>query len=241
MSGSLLEEKMNPFRISMLIFLGALLLAGVIKLFQEISQKSIPLIALIFTFLGIILSIGTFLLVNFRRGLSHFFMIELGRRMTAIPTHDDYIFLLQFVVTGLLFSLIFSVHWYVYAGLSRYIKSNTLSGIFGVIILVGDAYIRIQSVFFAKHSTDPIAIALIPVIIGGPALIAYSLIGFWGSKTRRDHPSKKSSNNIGTERTTIGNKKRCTNCGTDIKTTDKFCMKCGKQIAKDAVLGTQTK
>jgi hypothetical protein len=232
---------MNPFRISMLICLGALLLAGALKLFQEISRKSIPRIALIFTFLGITLSIGTFLLVNFRRGLSYFFMIELGRKMTAIPTHDDYIFLLQFVVGGLLFSLIFSIHWYVYAGLSRYIKSITLTGIFGVIILIGDAYIRIQSVFFAKHSTDPIAIAFIPVIIGGPALIVYSLLGFRGSKTRRVPPAITNSNNSGTARTTIGDKKRCTNCGADIKTIDKFCMMCGKQLAENAVLGTQTK
>ena len=104
------------------------------KFFEPIL--SIPISARIFTALGIILSVGTFLLVNFQHGLSHFFMIELGRKVTDVPSHDDYVFLLQHVIGGLAFSLIFAFHWYVYAALSRNIQSKALPVVFGIIILV---------------------------------------------------------------------------------------------------------
>lgn len=152
------------------------------KFFEPIL--SIPISARIFTALGITLSVGTFLLVNFRHGLSHFFLIELGRKVTEIRTQDDYIFLLQFIAGGLAFSLVFSFHWYVYAALSRNIQSEVLPVVFGVIILACDAFIRIQSVFFATHSTAPIAVAFIPVVVGGPALIAYFLFGFFSKKSK---------------------------------------------------------
>lgn len=190
------------------------------------SIKSFPFSAWIFTVLGVTLSVGTFLLVNFRHGLPHFFMIELGHKMTTVPSHDDYIYLLHFVVGGLLFSLGFSIHWYIYAGLSSYIKSNILSWIFGVIILVGDAYIRIRSVFFPKHSTDSIAVACIPIIIGGPALIAYALIGLKGTAARR-----KTLDNKNTDRVVEENDKiYCIHCGSEVRSNDNYCTKCGKHI-----------
>jgi hypothetical protein len=145
---------------------------------------SIPVSARIFTALGIALSVGTFFLVNFQHGLSHFFMIELGRKVTEVPTHDDYVFLLQFVTGGLAYSLIFSFHWYVYAALSRKIQSEVLPVVFGIIILGCDAFIRIQSVFFAKHSTAPIAVVFIPIVVGAPSLIAYSLLDFFLKKSK---------------------------------------------------------
>ena len=152
------------------------------KFFEPIL--SIPISARIFAVLGIALSVGTFFLVNFQHGLPQFFMIELGRKVTEVPTHDDYVFLLQFVAGGLAFSLIFSFHWYVYAALSRNIQSEVLPVVFGIIILGCDAFIRIQSVFFAKHSTAPIAVVFIPLVVGGPTLIAYSLFGFFFKKTK---------------------------------------------------------
>jgi hypothetical protein len=139
--------------------------------------KAIPLPARIFTFMGVSLSIGIFLLVNFRHGLSDFFMTELGRTIGDVHP-SDYLFLLFFVFMGLLFSLLFSFHWYVYAWLSHYVQSNILSVTFGLIMLVGSGYIHIQSVFFAKHSTDPIAVVFIPAIIGVPTLGLYLLLGF---------------------------------------------------------------
>ena len=190
------------------------------------SIKSVPFPAWIFTVFGVTLSVGTFLLVNFRQGLPYFFMIELGHKMTTVPSHDDYIFLRQFVVGGLLLSLGFSIHWYIYVGLSSYIKSTTLSWIFGVIILVGDAYIRIQSVFFPKHSTDSIAVACIPIIIGGPALIAYALIGLKGTAARQKTPDNKNTDRAVEENDKI----YCVHCGSAVRRNDNYCTKCGKHI-----------
>lgn len=156
--------------------------ANLHKFFEPIL--SIPISARIFTALGITLSVGTFLLVNFQHGLSHFFMIELGRKVTDVPSHDDYIFLLQRVTGGLAFSLIFSFHWYIYAALSRNIQSKVLPVVFGIIIFGCDASIRIQSVFFAKHSTASIAVVFIPVVVGAPFLIAYSVLDYFLRKSK---------------------------------------------------------
>jgi len=173
-------------------------------------------------------------------------MLEFGKRYSTIPQHEHAIYLIKFIFMGGIFSLLSSIHWFVFAGLSRRITSNTLTGIIGVLILAGDAYIRIRAVFFPQSSTDAVAVGFIPIVIGIPALIIYSLIGFSGSKASIDSLPKKeeirTSGNIGTGgNIESNNKKYCISCGAEVKTTDNFCMKCGKRIVEDAVHGTKTR
>jgi hypothetical protein len=93
--------------------------------------------------------------------------------------------LIGFILIGVLVSVaLTSLHWFAFAWASKLYPNTPLIVIIGLLMLAADAYIRISSVFFAKSSTDPIAVMFIPIYVGGILIPVYLLVGWLLSKGR---------------------------------------------------------
>jgi hypothetical protein len=93
--------------------------------------------------------------------------------------------LIGFILMGVLVSVGWtSLHWFAFAWASKLYTNTVLIVIIGLLMLVADAYIRISSVFFAKSSTDPIAVMFIPIYVGGILIPVYLLVGWLLSNAR---------------------------------------------------------